>query len=363
MKIPFFDLKRQDRFLKPELTIALKSLFKSGNFILESQVETFEKRFASFIGVKYGIGVNSGTDALKISLRALEIGRGDEVITVPNTAVPTVSAIREAGATPTFVDVKDDYLLNENQLNKAFSKKIKAIIPVHLYGQACQMKAILRFAQKHDLKVIEDCAQAHGARFNDKKVGSFGDLSCFSFYPTKNLGAYGDGGMILSRNHKLAEKCRRLRMYGMKKIYKADLEGYNSRLDEIQAAILNIKLKYLARWNRKRRQIADYYLNNIHHKLISLPLVNEGNHHVFHLFVIRCRQRSRLLSYLQKKGIEFKIHYPYPVHLQKAYQFLGYKKGDFPVAERLAEEVISLPLFPEISKKELEYTVKALNSF
>jgi len=363
MEVPFFDLKRQYQQLEPELTPALKKVFASGVFILGEQGEAFEKKLADFIGVQFGIGVNSGTDALKISLKALGIGEGDEVITVSNTAVPTVSALREIDALPRFVDVREDCLINESQLEPALSSKTKAIIPVHLYGQPCNIKAILKWAEKHDLKVIEDCAQAHGATVGGQKAGSFGHLSCFSFYPTKNLGAYGDGGMILTADSGLAEKCRCLRMYGMKEAYKAGVEGYNSRLDEIQAAILKVKLKYLAEWNQRRQKIASFYLKNINHPLITLPLISQDRQSAFHLFVIRCYQRGRLLRYLKKNKIGFKVHYPQPIHLQKAYAFLGYQRGDFPMTERLAAEIVSLPLFPEMRGEEMEYVVKKVNSF
>lgn len=363
MKIPFFDLSRQYQSLRPQLSVKIDRLLKSGSLILGKEVELFEKKFADFIGVKYAVGVNSGTDALKISLRALGIGSGDKVITAANTAVPTVSAIRETGALPEFVDIKDDYLLNESKLEKKISSRTKAIIPVHLYGNVCQMDKICRICRKYKLKIIEDCAQAHGAEFKKKKAGSFGDLSCFSFYPTKNLGAAGDAGIILTNSSLLSEKCRQLRMYGMKDVYRSEREGFNSRLDELQAGILNVKIAHLTEWNDKRRLIADFYMRNIRNKLVKFPVINKNIYHVFHLFVVRCSVRKKLISYLVKNKIGFKIHYPDPIHLQKGYQFLNYKKGDLPETEKTSREIISLPLFPEMTEKERTYVVRKINAF
>ncbi|GAI85514.1 unnamed protein product, partial [marine sediment metagenome] len=285
----------------------------------------------------------------------------DEVITVANTAVPTVSAIRETGAVPRFVDIKNDFTIDENKIEKIITQKTKAILPVHLYGQACNMPTILKIAKKHKLKVIEDCAQAHGAKIKNKKVGTFGDISCFSFYPTKNLGAYGDAGIILTSSKNLADRCSALRMYGMKKSYYANFEGYNSRLDEIQAAILSVKLKCLERWNQKRRSIAKYYLKNITNPSITLPAVQNINEHTFYLFVIRIKQRQKLIKYLANNQIGCGIHYQYPIHLQKAYKFLGYSKNDLPVTERFSNEILSLPIFPELTKRELKYIINKIN--
>jgi len=367
MQIPFFDYQRQyDGFFKKKVDIAIKRVFSSGELILGKEVEVFEDNFSSYIGTEFGIGVNSGTDAIKIAIDALNIKKGSEIITVANTAVPTASAIREAGATPKFVDIKKDFTIDEAKIEKKITKKTKALLPVHLYGQPCNIKVILKLAKKYKLKVIEDCAQAHGAKFNKKRVGSFGDISCFSFYPTKNLGAYGDGGIILSSDKNLAKKCKMLRMYGMEKKYYADFEGYNSRLDEIQAAILNVKLKYLDKWNKKRRQIAKFYLKNItnpHIILPKMPKISNITNHCFHLFVIRSNKRAKLIKHLLKYKIGFGIHYPYPIHLQKAYKFLNYKKGALPLTEKFARQILSLPIFPELTKREIRYIVDKLNSF
>ncbi len=363
MKISFFDYKRQLKSISHEINRAISQILNSGKLILGEEVKNFENDFAKYIGVKFGIGVNSGTDAIKIAIKALDIGIGDEIITVANTAVPTISAIRETGAMPKFVDIKKCYSIDETKIEKAINSKTKAILVVHLFGQVCNMAEILEIAKKHNLKIIEDCAQSHGSIFGNKKAGSFGIISCFSFYPTKNLGAYGDGGMILTSNKNLADKCRALRMYGMNKIYYSNYEGYNSRLDEIQAAILNVKLKYLDNWNKKRKEIAEYYLNNIKNPKIILPHIEDINQYAFHLFVIRTPFRKKLMDYLLKNGIGFGIHYPYPIHLQKAYKFLGYKKGDLPITEKFSNQILSIPIFPELTQKEIKYIVEILNKF
>ncbi len=363
MQIPFFDYKRQLKTLQPEINKAVEKVLNSGKLILGDEVEKFENRFSQFIGAKYGVGVNSGTDAIKIALRSLDIGKDDEIITVDNTAVPTISAIREIGAIPKLVDIKENFTIDETKIKKEISQKTRAILPVHLYGQSCNMSAILKIAKTHNLKVIEDCAQAAGAQFKNKRVGSFGNISCLSFYPTKNLGAYGDGGIILTSNKNLADRCRALRTYGMKTRYYANFEGYNSRLDEMQAAILNVKLRYLNQWNKRRQKIAQYYLNNIKNPKIILPPIKNIAEHVFHLFVIRINKRQNLIKYLSKSNVGYGIHYQYPIHLQKAYKFLGYLRRDFPITEKFANEVLSLPIFPELTKQELKYIVNKLNNF
>lgn len=363
MNIPPFNYQRQLKKIDGEIDRAIKRVLNSGKLILGQEVINFEKNFSRYVGVKLGVGVNSGTDALKISLRALDIGPGDEVITVSNTAVPTVSALRELGAIPKFVDVKDDFTINENLIKKKITAKTKAILPVHLFGQPGDMPAILNIAKKYKLKVIEDCCQAHGAKINGQNVGAFGDISCFSFYPTKNLGAYGDGGIILTNNKNLAETCRALRMYGMKHGYYSEREGYNSRLDEIQAAILNVKLKYLNQWNKRRKKIAEFYLKNIKNPKIILPKINKNATNSFHLFVIRTKFRNLLEKYLKVNNIGYGIHYPCPIHLQKAYKFLGYKKGDLPITEKYSKQILSLPTFPELTIAELKYIADKLNQW
>ncbi len=361
MPIPFFDYLRQYNVLKKPIHGAIDKVLNSGRLILSEEVKRFENNFARYIGAGFAVGVSSGTDALKIAARALEFKAGDEIITVANTAVPTISAIRELGLIPKFVDIKKDFTMDETLIEQKITTKTRAILPVHLYGQSCNMSAISKIAQKHGLKVIEDCAQAHGTKHRGKKVGTFGDIACFSFYPTKNLGAYGDGGMILTKSKRLAEKCKQLRMYGMRSTYYSKLEGYNSRLDELQAAILNVKLKYLDRHNKKRQKIASLYLKKINNEKIILPSIPDINEHIFHLFVIRTKNRPKLLKYLSANNIGYGIHYPYPVHQQTVYKFLG--SASLPNTERCAKEIISLPIFPELSKEEINYIIKTLNLF
>lgn len=363
MKIDAFDYKRGLSEIDDEIYESIKDFLNSGKLILGTQVEKFENDFSLFVGCKYGVGVNSGTDAIKIALRALGVTEGDEVITVPNTAVPTVSAIRELGAIPKFVDVGDDYNIDVNKIEVVINSKTKVIMPVHLYGKPCNMKKIMRIAKKHKLLVVEDCAQAHGAKIGNRFVGSFGIISCFSFYPTKNLGAYGDGGLIVTNSKKLAEKCKMSRAYGMKKTYYANIEGYNSRLDEIQAAILNVKLKHLNEYNNGRRSNANCYLKNIVNKNIVLPKVGILDDHCFHQFVIRVKNRDKFIEYLKSKEIGFGIHYPFPIHIQKAYKFLNYKRSDFPKTMNFSKEIISLPIFPELKADELKYIVSCLNEY
>lgn len=363
LEIPFFDYRRQLKKIKPEIKQAIERVLNSGKLILGQEVKDFEENFSQFIGVKYGVGVNSGTDALKIAARALGLKPGDEVITVANAATPTISAMRELGLIIKFIDIKEDFNIDETKIAAAITKKTKAIIPVHLFGQPAEMSVIIKIAKRYKLKVIEDCCQAHGAKINSRRVGTFGDLACFSFYPTKNLGAYGDGGIILTDNKKLAGVCRVLRMYGMKRSYYSKKEGYNSRLDEMQAAILNVKIKYLEQWNQRRKASAEYYINNITNPKIILPKIYHGLSSSWHLFVIRTENRSRLEKYLKVCKIGYGIHYPYPIHFQPAYKFLGYKPASLPQTEKFAKQILSLPIFPELTQRELIYIVDKINLF
>jgi len=361
--VPFFNATRQIKELGYELTSAIQRVLDSGKFVMGKEVEAFETEFSSYIGMQYGVGVNSCTDALKIALKALGIGTGDEVITVSNTATPTASAIREVEATPVFVDVDEYFLMDVLKLEAAITKKTRAIVPVHLYGQGADMEAVMKIAHKHHLKVVEDCAQSSGAMIGNKKVGSFGDAACFSFYPTKNLGALGDGGLILTHDKLTADKCRALRMYGMEGSYHANFEGYNSRLDEIQAAILRVKLPHLDVYNQKRQEIASRYSKEIKNPLIELPRTRPNASHIFHLFVIKVDTRERFLEYLKTKGIGYGIHYPTPIHLQKAYNFLGYAEGSLPRTEANAGKIVSLPLFPELTEEEVDHVIQIINDF
>lgn len=363
MKIPFFDATRQYEFLKNDIRLSIDTILSSGRYVLGPQGAAFEEAFAKMVGVDHGIGVNSGTDAIKIALRACGVGEGDEVITVSLTAVPTVSAIRELGATPIFIDVDDFFTIDVNKIESCINKKTKAIVAVHLYGQPCDMPSIQKIAKRYHLKVIEDCAQAVGSCLDGKMLGSFGDISCFSFYPTKNLGAYGDGGMILTGSYSLAQAAKSLRFYGMEKQYYAEREGFNSRLDEIQAGILLVKMKHLDAWNVRRRAIASFYTRHIQSEQIKLPLVRETAIHTFHLYVVEIPERERFIEYLASHGIGTGIHYPTPVHLQRAYTFLDYKKGSLPRTEMAAKQVVSLPIFPELTAGEISYIIEKVNAF
>lgn len=357
MNIPFVDLGRQYDSIKYEINGEIEKVLKSAQFILGENVEAFENEFASYCGVKYGVGVASGTDALVLSLRALGIRSEDEVITAVNTYIATVDAIARNGAKPVFVEPEpESYNIDVTKIEEKITDKTKAVLPVHLYGQPADMDPILEIAERHNLKVIEDAAQAHGAEYKGKKTGGLGDVACFSFYPSKNLGAYGDGGMVLTNDAEIAEKIRTLRNYGQRKKNFHELIGYNSRLDELQAAILRVKLKYLDEWNDLRRKHAKHYnelLDGV--SKIIVPVEKEFAKHIYHLYVIRYRDRDKLQDYLHSRGIHTGIHYPVPVHLQKAYSHLGYKKGDFAAAEVCADSILSLPMFPELTEAEIEF--------
>lgn len=363
MKVSFLDLKRQYNTIKGEIDQAVAGVLNSGWFILGPKVEEFEKVFASYIGVRHAIGVASGTEALQIALMALEIDQGHEVI-LPANSYPSVFAITATGAIPKLVDINlDTFNIDPNLIKAAISPKTKAIIPVHLYGQPAAIPEIVEIAKKHNLFVIEDCAQAHGAKFDGQKVGAFGDIGCFSFYPTKNLGAYGDGGMITTNSDELAEKIKMLRMYGEKARYQSVVPGINSRLDELQAAILLVKLRRLDSWNRQRREQAALYKELLKNTDLVLPIESDGAFHVFHLFVVRSKQRDALQKFLAKNGVSTAIHYPTPIHLVPSFANLGYQKGDFPVAERASKEILSLPLYPELTWEEIEKVAETIKKF
>ena len=359
--IPMGDLKRQYYSIKEEIDNAIKSVLESGYFILGENVKSFEDEFSKYCNVKCGIGVASGTDAIQLALRACGIGAGDEVITVSNTAFPTAIAISYTGAKPVFVDIDKTYTIDISKIEEKISSKTKGILPVHLYGQPADMNPILEIAERFGLFVIEDACQAHGAEYKDEKVGSIGNIGCFSFYPTKNLGAYGDGGMVITNNEEVAEKLRLLRDYGQIKRYSHTIKGYNSRLDEIQAAILRVKLKKLDEWNEKRRRNAIFY-NQLLEKVIT-PVEKENSKHVYHLYVIRTKHRDELCEWLKAKGVSTDIHYPTPIHLQKAYADLGLEKGGLPVTEQYASEILSLPIYPELTEKEVLQITKIINTW
>jgi len=362
LPIPFVDLKKQYNHLRPEIDKAIQAVLNRGDFVLGSAVETFEKKFAAYCGAGHAVGVGSGLDALTLTLRALGIGPGDEVITVANTFVATTLAIVQAGAKPVLVDCNpEDYLIDTTKIEAHITSRTKGILPVHLFGQVADMDAISAIAKKYGLKVIEDACQAHGADYKGRRAGSLSDAACFSFFPGKNLGAYGDGGCVVTSNAELAEKLRMLRNYGSKVKYFHELEGTNSRLDTLQAAVLDVKLGYLDQANEKRKQAAENYSKRLAALPgVQLPKVHTHSGHVFHLFVIRVPERNRVLNQLKLDQIQAGIHYPVPIHQMTCHASLGYKQGDFPEAERAAGEILSLPIFPELSNAQIEYAADRL---
>ncbi len=361
--VKFLDLhKINDRYRK-EIDAAMKRVLDSGWYILGREGEEFERRFAEYCGVKHALGVSNGLDALIISLKAVGISDGDEVLVPSNTYIASVLAVSSTGAKPVLVepDIRT-YTIDPKNIERAITPKTKAIIPVHLYGQSCDMSSIMEIARKNDLKVIEDCAQAHGSIYAQKRVGSFGDCNGFSFYPGKNLGALGDGGMVTTDDDMIAEKVRCLRNYGSLVKYENLYKGMNARLDELQAAILSVKLSELDKDNEKRRAVSRYYLSHIKNKSIALPHVaSEEGSHVWHLFVIRCKKRDVLKKYLDENGIETVIHYPVPPHKQRAYAELN--DLYFPVTEQIHREVLSLPISPVITEEEMRRVVDVINAY
>lgn len=361
MNIPFFDYLRQYKNIETEINMAVQGVFASGQLFFAAETRKFEKSFAEFTGSKNCVALSSGTDALYISLKALGIGFGDEVITVANTAVPTISAVRMTGAMPVFADVcVEDGLINPEMIEPLITSKTKALLPVHLYGNACSIEEIQKIAEKYDLFLIEDCAQACGTTYKNKHVGNFSDIGCFSFYPTKNLGAYGDGGAIITNDDGLAEKIRKIRFYGFDASKNSVLDGVNGRIDELQAGILNVKIKYLNGYIQKRKQIAGYYLENINNPFIILP--NHGEEKSWHLFVIRTLHRTKFQEYLKKHGIGFAHHYLTPVHRMETYA-KDYLNVSLPNTEKRSAEIISLPMFPELSENEIIYICETINNF
>ncbi|MEZ4518379.1 MAG: DegT/DnrJ/EryC1/StrS family aminotransferase [Chloroflexota bacterium] len=352
--IPFLDLKAAYLRQKAELDAAVARVMQSGWYILGEEVRRFEQEFADYIGVSHAIGVASGTDALLLALRASGIGPGDEVITVSHTAVATVAAIELTGATPVFVDINPiTYTLNPELLPQTLTERTRAIVPVHLYGQAADMDPILSFARSHELLVIEDCAQAHGAQYRGQTVGTIGDLAAFSFYPTKNLGALGDGGAVVTSQPELAERVRLLQQYGWRERYISEVPGMNSRLDEMQAAVLRVRLKALDHDNNARRHLAAIYSEQLAGLPVETPVQAGMNTHIYHLYVIASDRRDALLAYLKEQGTGTAIHYPVPVHLQPAYRRLGYTVGSLPVSETAANRILSLPMHPDLPESDV----------
>jgi len=362
--IPFVDLKAGFIPIKAEIISAIERVFEDMKLYLGPNLQAFEEEFASYCGARYGIGVGSGTEAIHLALRSCGVKEGDEVITVPNTFFATVEAIIHAGAIPVFVDIDPvSYTIDISMIEKKIGKRTKAIIPVHMYGQSADMKPIMELARKYGLKVIEDACQAHGAEYRGKRCGSIGDAGCFSFYFTKNLGAYGEGGMVITSDEEIAKRVRLYRNHGHKSKFEHDLVGYNNRLDEIQAAILRIKLHYLDSYTNARRDIARRYNEYLSDLPITTPVEIDGRRHVYHLYVIRCKERDGLQRYLEGCGIGTGIHYKNPIHLQKAVDFLGYKRGDLPVSEKICEEILSLPIYPELKEDDIYYITERIRGF
>lgn len=359
--IPLVDLRAQYRAIGSQIDAAIERVLASSSFILGHEVQEFEERFAAYCGARYAIGVASGTAALHLPLLACGVGSGHEVITSPHTFAATAEAICHTGARPIFVDIDPDtYNLDPTQVEAAITPQTRAIVPVHLYGQPADMDKLAEIAGRHGLKVVEDAAQAHGAEYKGRRVGALGDAACFSFYPGKNLGAYGDGGMIVTDDPQIAEHVRMLRNHGRRGKYEHVVVGYGERLDALQAAILAVKLRHLDDWNDRRRQAASRYRELLAGDSVRVPREMSGVRHVYHLFVVRVGDRDAELARLKEAGISAGVHYPIPLHLQPAFAWLGYREGDFPGAEQAAREVISLPIYPEITAEQIDSVVRIL---
>jgi len=360
--IPYLDLKAQYHSIKAEIDTAVLRVLESTQYILGEEVAAFEREFAGYCHASQAIGVNSGTSALHLALLAAGIGPGDEVITVPFTFVATVSAICYTGATPVFADIEPDYFtMDPSKIEAAITPKTKAIMPVHLYGQPADMDPIMEIARRRGLTVIEDAAQAHGSDYHGRRCGSIAEIAGFSFYPGKNLGAYGEGGAITTTRADVAATCRTLRDWGQEKRYEHRLKGFNYRMDGIQGAILRVKLRHLEAWTERRRQVAEWYAAALDPDSVRLPKARPGCRHVYHVYAVRTDDRENLRDVLGKQGIQTGVHYPIPVHLQPAHADLGYHAGDFPAAEQVAREVLSLPMFPEMTREQVQAVAEAVS--
>lgn len=363
MAIDFVKLKRTYDIYAAEYEEAALRALRSGWYILGKELEAFEAQFAAYQGVPYCIGLNSGTDALILAVRALGIGPGDEVIVPANTYIASVMGITENGATPVFVEPDAFHCMDVTKIEAAITPRTRAILPVHLYGQACDMDAICAIAEKHGLYIIEDCAQSHGARWKGKLTGSFGTIGCFSFYPTKPCGALGDGGAVVTSDPELARKLKMMRNYGSAKKYVNEFSGVNSRLDEVQAAMLQVSLGHLEEGNAYRRAIAERYLNEIHCGAVELPKTREGAGHVFHVFAMLCDDRDAMQRHLQAQDVQTLSHYPIPPHLQQCYAHLGFGKGSFPISEDYASRELSLPIYNGLPMEDVTKIIEAVNSY
>ncbi len=361
--IPLVGLLAQYQQIKPEIDRAIEKVINSTAFVGGDEVRAFEEEFAAYCEVDHCVGVANGTDAIYLALRALGIGQGDEVITVSHTFIATSEGITLTGATPVFIDVKEETMLMDPALlEEAITPRTKAVIPVHLYGQTCEMDQIIEVAQRHNLKVVEDAAQAHGARWKGKRAGSMGDAACFSFYPGKNLGAFGDAGGVISNDKAVIDRLRMIANHGSTTKYTHQVEGVNSRLDGLQAAILRIKLRRLDDWNEERRSHAKYYTNALVNSQLTPVSVHQNAEPVWHLYVVRSTEREELQKRLSDQGIATGVHYPTPLHLQPAYSYLEIEPGTLPVTERIAKEIVSLPMYPELTPADLEAVVKTATS-
>lgn len=369
MNVPFVDFCEQYHAIRDKIDAGLKKVFEDGSFILGPQEKEFEQAFAGYCNAQYAVGVNSGTDALYLTLTALNVGPGDEVILPSFTFIATALCVSYTGAKPVFVDIEEQTCnIDPERFKAAITKKTKAVIPVHIYGQPADMNAITAIAQRHNIAVVEDACQAHGATYNGKKTGSLGDVACFSFYPTKSLGAFGDGGMVVTSNKNVHEKVLMLRDYGRTGRYDHKIKGHNSRLDTVQAVVLSAKLPYLDQWNKMRNDHAAYYCRLLKDvEGVKTTVIQKDRTHVFQTFAVRLpggkagnSRRDQICDAMKNKGIGVLIHYPIPLHLQEAYADLGYTRGDFPVSERVANEILSLPMFPHMKKEQIDYVCENL---
>jgi len=361
MQIPLVDLQAQYQSIKQEITAAIDGVLQNMQLFLGPQSQAFENEFAQYCGCRYGIGLSTGTDALVLALRACGIGQGDEVITVANTFIATVEAIALSGARPVFVDIDPDtYTMDWRQLDEVLTSRTRAIIPVHLYGHPADMQPILDFARLHGLRVIEDASQAHGAAYQGQRVGGIGDIGCFSFYFSKNLGAYGEAGICVTNDERLAEAIRKLRDHGSLIRYQHEILGVNARLDEIQAAVLRVKLPYLEQWNAARQDHANFYTEQLQGVVEAIPLVRSWATHVYYVYVVQVRERDQFRKALEQEGIATGIHYPTPIHLQPACSQYGYVQGMLPVTEAMTTRIVSLPMYPELTTQQKQRVVNTI---
>jgi dTDP-4-amino-4,6-dideoxygalactose transaminase len=364
MNVPFMDLKLQYAAIKNDVLAAIGDVLESAHFVLGKEVAAFEDEFATFCGAQHGVAVNTGTSALHLALLAAGVGKGDEVITVPCTFVATVAAVLYTGATPVFVDVDPvTYTMDPSKVEAAITPKTKALLPVHLYGNPADMDVLIGIARRHNLVVIEDAAQAHAAEYKGRRCGSIGDLGCFSFYPGKNLGAYGEGGLVTTNNPEYARTIRMLRDWGAEKKYEHVMKGFNYRMEAIQGAILRIKLRHLDQWTNARRAHAAAYQSVLPQDILTLPTEQVDSRHVYHVYAVLTEQRREMMASLSTQGIQTGIHYPYPVHLLPGYSDLGYGPGDFTVSERIASRELSLPMFPEMNEAQVMAVAAAVSEF